>query len=135
VDGRVDFIGSTTVNLTSGAAVEAEHWGNLNFSEGSEGFGESGQGKLERCAFWAGTAMTGEEVDRFLITGKSAVKPDLWHEYDTPSLEDKSGNGHNGTATGTMPVADHPPVTGPFKNYKRRIDYRGEPDVRDVVVF
>jgi hypothetical protein len=116
VDGRFSGEELVTAPALNATASTDEYVGNNGQNETSS-FGDGSPGTLARIAFWQSTALSLNEIEQFLFTGKSSVKPDLWHEYDDASLADKSGNGYNGTATGTSPVLDHPPVTGPFKDY------------------
>ncbi len=83
----------------------------ITFIGRDEAAGSSFGGDIFRFATWTGVALTIEEVDGFLLTGKWRVRPDLWYDLGNGSPElDLSGNGHSGTVNGPT-VSDNGPAT------------------------
>lgn len=107
VDGGSEFSTASDPG-TNSSSPTTQVWGNSDV--GNMGFG----GDLARCGFISGVALTIQQADSFLYTGRWPDLLDQWLEMFGESPEpDWSGNGLNGTVTGTT-IVDHAPAGPPF---------------------
>lgn len=107
VDGTSEASSATDPGTDAGTPTD-QYWGNNDLED--EGLG----GDVARAAFLSGVALTPQQADSFLYTGKWPVGIDQWIEMSGGSPEsDWSGNSLNGTLTGTT-IADHAPAQFPF---------------------
>jgi hypothetical protein len=107
VDGSSEASSASDPGTDAGAPTD-QYWGNNDLED--EGLG----GDIARAAFISGVTLTPQQADSFLYTGRWPASLDQWIEMSGGSPEpDWSGNGLNGTLTGTT-IADHAPAQFPF---------------------
>lgn len=106
VDGAVEASDTTTTEGTDATAVTPY----LGYNQ--TGAKEPLHGTMARFLSFSGTALTNTQITDALDDANFPVTPDVWYDLGSGDPEpDQSGNGNDGTVTGTT-VVDASPTAG-----------------------